>query len=282
MAVALKVYETERRQDKGESNLVIFLPYAWGGDYHNNWRLQEDLAMRTGALIIGAQTPGTGKLHVNRGMRRRLRPGQLQDLANDYAEEVNMYLNALGRPRRLLVGQSGRVALAAHMQLSPSRPFTRVLLRDGVNLNAPQGILEGYRHLRSQPSKGEHSSDSPAPEHKTRAHKALDKLAFLHGLVEVATQGPLLCSEEPTNAVTRLAKDKTTPVYHVTFENGITGAPELQQEFNASLMSVRDLAGGRDHVGQPFVAEMVAGNHADLLNVGLLHRHIQKTLTLAA
>jgi len=282
--VALKkVYPIER--SNLEPDLAIFFPYTWGGDYHNNRKIQEDLSLLTGALVIGAQTPGTGKLYVNRGLRRKLKPGRLQELGDEYAAEVHTFLETLGRPRRLLVGQSGRVALSASMQLSKFRPFTHVLLRDGVNLRAPERVRDGYHRLRNQPSRGQRGistavPDSPAEEHKTVGHKMLDKLARVHGLVEVATQGRLLCSEEPSALVTQLARDAHTPFCHVTFNNGITGSVAQQTLFNTELEQVRRLARGPNQIGAPLLTLQEPGNHADLQHVGLLATHVNITLAL--
>jgi hypothetical protein len=278
VAVAIKVYPTEKSHS--ESDLAIFLPYTWGGDYHNNRQLQEDLSLITGALVIGAQTPGTGTLFVGRKTRKKLQPYRFANLAAEYAAEVSEYLQAEGRPRRLLVAQSGRVALGAHMQLSPSRPFSHVLLRDGVNLMGQLTVVQGYRHLKAQPGKGERRGTYEG-EHKNPAHKVLDKLAMLHGYVEILTQGQTLCSDEPATAVTKLARDATTPMHHVTFANGITGPRDKQQEFNTALGNIRhtSLPLG-DGVPAQLLAQMETGNHADLLHVGLLSTHIDRTLEL--
>ncbi|HSX34564.1 MAG TPA: hypothetical protein VLF62_02885 [Candidatus Saccharimonadales bacterium] len=276
--MALKVYPTEKRN--AEPDLAIFLPYTWGGDYHNNRQLQEDLSLITGALVIGAQTPGTGTLFVGRKTRKKLQPYRFADMAAEYAAEVNEYLAAEGRPRRLLVAQSGRVALGAHMQLSESRPFSHVLLRDGVNLMGQLTVMQGYHHLKAQPGRGERQGVYQG-EHKNTAHKLQDKLAMLHGYVEIITQGQTLCSDESLAAVTKLARDVTTPLHHVTFANGITGPRDKQQEFNTALGDIRhtSLPPG-DGMPAQLLAHMETGNHADLLHVGLLSTHIDRTLEL--
>jgi hypothetical protein len=265
----------------GETELAIFFPYPWGGDRHNNQDILKGVALLTGGLVIGAQTPGTGRLHIDRATRRRLRPGRLADLASDYAGEVNEFLDKNGQTIRLLAAQSGRVALGARMQLSEHRPFTHVLLRDGVNLCAPETLKKGYQRLVSQPPQGEHRHYED--RRKTFRHKMQDRRSAAHRAVEVLTQGKLLCSAESRLAVTALARDITTPLYHLTFEHGITGMPEQQIDFLDEL-GINRVLGMAQCYGEestaPFEAAVLPGNHADLQNPLLLHTHINRALNL--
>ena len=255
----------------GEPELSVLFLYPWGGDRHNNRQLLREISLLTGSLAIGAQTPGTGRVYINRATRRGLRPGRLHEIAADYAGEVREVLDAEGQPKRLLAAQSGRVALGARMQLSPHHPFTHVLLRDGVNLCAPESVIDGFRRLTSQPGEGEHGT---YPERPSLLHKAQDVRSLVHGRVEVLTQGRMLCSTESRLAVEALARDRTTPLYHLTLEHGITGPIEAQREFRATLEALRPEGGA------PLVAKIMPGNHNDLQHPLLFHDDITQTLLL--
>jgi hypothetical protein len=277
---------THERQLGRENDTAIVLPYTWGGDEHNNREMIRDLALLTGSLVIGMQTPGTGTFFVSPKTRAGLQPGKLRGLAEEFAGEVHEHLEKRGRPRRLLVAQSGRVALGARMQTSSYRPFTHVLLRDGVNLCAPETIKQGYYRLTRQDTQPEYAAYKPQ---RTRKHKIQDRLAAGHQLVEVATQGKLLCSTESIEAVQDLARDPTTPLYHLTFTRGICGPVEDQARFVNILMYLRgaaaiaerspDLPEDRPVFMAPLSAQMWPGSHTDLLNPLLLHTHVQYALT---
>jgi hypothetical protein len=279
--MTLKVHE---RQIGQENDVAIVLPYTWGGDEHNNRDLIGDVALLTGSLVIGVQTPGTGTFYVNHRTRKGLQPGNLAGLAEDFAGEVHNHLEKHGLPRRLLVAQSGRVALGARMQTSAHRPFTHVLLRDGVNLMAPESVREGYYRLTHQDPTPEYATYNPR---RTLLHKMQDKIAAGHQMVEVLTQGKLLCSTESMEAVQDLARDTTTPLYHLTFTRGICGSVEDQGRFSLSLAALRVVhgqteAGAADKEGfvAPLTTAVWPANHTDLLNPMLLHTHINYALDL--
>jgi hypothetical protein len=261
---------------KGDTELAIFFPYPWGGERHNNEQLLKEISLLTGGLVLGAQTPGTGRMYIDRATRKRLRPGPFAELAADYAGEVHEFLEASGQPVRLLAAQSGRVALGARMQLSEHRPFTHALLRDGVNLLAPERVRDGVRRLQAQPSEGEHGT--MAEEHKSTTHKLRDTRARWHGRAEILNHAELMCSTESRAAVETLARDIMTPLYHITFANGITGTPGQQGRFNTLLVAMR-AARGQGFMA-PMEAATVPGNHADLQNPLLFHDHILYTLSL--
>lgn len=266
-----------------ETNTVIFFPYTWGGEQHNNRQLLTELALLTGALVIGAQTPGTGRLVVGPRTRTRLQQGwRFTALATEYAEEVDALLRHHGQPHRLLAAQSGRVALGARMQASEFRPFTHVLLRDGVNLCAPESPRSALERLRAQPSGGEHGH---YPERKNIMHRLRDFRARWHGRVEALNHLELMCSEESRYAVEALVReDRFSPITHITYERGITGTPAQQEEFAQHLQVMRQAAvishGGGFHA--PLRATVEPGNHADLLNPRLLHAHVLLALGLPA
>ncbi|HEX7963880.1 MAG TPA: hypothetical protein VF466_04810 [Candidatus Saccharimonadales bacterium] len=267
--MALRVDKYQVRP--GEPELSVLFLYPWGGDRHNNRQLLREISLLTGGLAIGAQTPGTGRIYIDRATRRSLRPGHLHEMADDYAGEVHEMLTAEGQPQRLLAAQSGRVALGARMQLSPHHPFTHVLLRDGVNLCAPESVIDGFRRLTSQPGEGEYGTYT---ERRNLLHKARDVRSLVHGRVEVLTQGRMLCSTESRLAVEALARDRTTPLYHLTFARGITGPVEVQREFRATLEALRP------EDGAPLMAKVLVGNHNDLQHPLLFHDDITQTLLL--
>jgi hypothetical protein len=280
MALQVNPYQLNRK----ETDLAIFFPYPWGGERHNNEQLLKEISLLTGALVIGAQTPGTGRIYIDRATRRGLKPAGVEALAADYAGEVNAYLESEGRPRRLLAAQSGRVLLGALMQLSEHRPFTEVVLRDGTNLCAPETVRHGIERLLSQPGEGEHTPYGLGP--KNTMHKLRDVRARWHGRVEMLTQARLQCSTKGAQAVTALARDATTPLYHVTFEHGICGTPEQQAEFNKLLTASRLAWLTREDAADTLGAytsiavEVAKGNHADLQNPLILHDHINTVLNL--
>jgi hypothetical protein len=257
-------------------DMVTTFLYPWGGERHNNKEILSEVVALTGGVALGLQTPGTGRVFVSHSTLKRLRPGKLGGLAEDYAGDVKEYLDGLGIRTRVLAAQSGRVALGARMQLSSHRPFTHVLLRDGVNLRAPEKIGEGYQQLTHQRPAQFPTHDEP----KSVWHKILDGRAQVRGLIEVFNQAQLLCSTESMDAVRGLAIDPTTPVLHITFEDGICGSPQQQQDFNSALLAIR--AEHSDQSSAPLRAHMYPGAHGDLQNTFLLAEHIRDVVGLSA
>ncbi|HSW98453.1 MAG TPA: hypothetical protein VLF71_01300 [Candidatus Saccharimonadales bacterium] len=253
------------------NDIAVVFPYPHGGEPHNNQEFLRGVALLTGGLAVGLQTPGTGKMYIDRATRARLRPGRLHELAAEHAYDVKQVLDSEGRSARVLVAHSGRVALGARMQTSPARPFTGVVLRDGTNLCAPEPVRQGYRRLTHQaPARFTSYGD----DYKPLLHRLRDKRARLHGYVEVVNQGRLLCSEESIDAVQALAADPTTPLLHMTFEEGICGPVPDQYLFACHLRGIRADA-ATPEARAPLIAQVVPGAHGDLQNHGLLDSQIR-------
>jgi hypothetical protein len=261
---------------------AVFVPYSWGGETHNNEALLRDVALRTGALLIGAQTPGTGRMYIDRATRKALRPGDpFAAMAEDYAYQVTELLDGIGMPTRVLAANSGRVALGARMQTTDAQPFTHALLRDGVILHPPANLPAALKLMGSQPAEGELKAGRLEEGPKTPEHVRRDKTARRHGIVEAIAQRHIVTSTEPIEAVEHLARSSgSTPVLHLTFARGIAGTEEEQHRFARHLEEIRaDTPGG---LVTRLVAEVVPGNHADLLNPALFAEHIERTVALSA
>ena len=273
MALKIDRYEVPGR-DSGNNLTVTFL-YPHGAGTHSNRDLLRGTALLTGGLVLGVQTPGTGRVYIDRATRARLQHGRLADLAADHAAAVHDYLLSEGRSTNILVAHSGRVALGARMQCSPSHPFSHVIVGDGSNLCAPESVRDGYARLTGQkPAQFTHYT-----EHKTLGHRLRDRRARLHGILEVVYQGPMLCSTESVDAVTDLAADPTTPVLHFTLTNGICGSPKRQREFALHLEAVRHGAVTGEHQA-PLRARILPGGHGDLQNSLLLDDHLAQVQAL--
>lgn len=269
--MALKV---DRYQIGVETDISVFFPYPWGGNERTHRQLLKELSLLTGALVIGAHAPGTGNIFSSTRLRRRLQSERsLGGICDDYAAEVDSILESTGRSVRLLVAQSGQANLGARMQTGRAKPFTHVLLRDGVNLSSSLTPRAYKKRLLQQPPNSEQTNyDDPG---RTRNPLRIAS-NYVRMRAELSAYARTSASDSGRLAALELARDTLLPFTNVTFIGGITDSPEQQHDFANSLAIARHAAhtAQSTNIVAPLNTLIEPGNQADLQNPILLHDHV--------
>lgn len=222
----------------GEATTVVYAPRPWAGSPRNSTARFNALADLTGFVIVTTQLVGTGKVLIDRATRRSLRRGAIDDLV---AEEA-IYAQGVTKdyPVRIGMGDSARATWIARMQTSEHPPFSHVLVRDGINTYAPEGLLQGAtRLLRRAGSRGETGPGAVPADPQTKAERLY---VMACGAAEIINHGPLMCSTTGMEAMFELARQADTPVHSVVLGHGVSGSAVAVQSLNVALARERSHA----------------------------------------
>jgi hypothetical protein len=256
---------------------AVFAPFSFAGNEANSAARYDEIARLTGMDVWTAHSSGTGKIYIDRATRRSLRPGKLRDITDDYAQEVGTML--AGYAVRLGMGDSGRGVWIATMQQASAKPFSHVLIRDGVNLYAPEPVTTGARRLF------EHGGDMgdvrQLAQIETPYTLQTASHTFLCGISEAITHRKLMCGLDSVQAVLNVANDPSIPFHNVGLEYGIGGSPQAVRSYNQVLETTRELASLANLGAAPLLASYEKGwGHGALMDPAAAAGHVEQTVTL--
>jgi len=282
MPTKYKFHRPNGNVSRRRSETVINAPYTWAGNEYNSDARYDAIAQHTGCIVLASHAAGTGKVYIDSATRRSLRPGRLHELA---AEEAAFFERATqGRfSTRIGLGDSGRATWVAAMQLSQPnghRPFTHVLTRDGVNLEAPQATWRAVqRVIKGSNSRGETRHPATAPKQE------IGKLAMAYtGLCaasEIIVNRRLLASDASRKVHLDLAQQIETPYMNVMLGHGLSGSAAKAQQFNYQLARERLQASDGGVLPATLLPVYEAAwGHNNLMDPDLLAGHIKQLIDL--
>lgn len=274
------------------TGVAIFAPRPLGGDVHNTDGRYDYIAQQTGHTIFAAYRPISMRM-----LTRAVRSSQTSahraasiyaKIATRAAEELSTYRDFVDWPIRIGWGDSASGLFVALMQRSWPRPFDGLLLRESINLHAPEPIDAGIQRITNQPEATQ-PWDTDALRHvvafqanapESTYDKARRLLSPQLRKLDFAALGSVMCgTQKSVDVVEELAADPDTALRYVGFTRGITGPREAIIEFGPYLEGLRTNALPLNARSDPasISANAIIGTHADLLNPSLAIVHIEQT-----
>lgn len=216
---------------------VVYAPYPWAANESNAYHRYEAIAERSGFDVVVGHVPGTGRVIIDRATRRSLRPanfGDFIELTTSHAEAVAKAVGSYAV--RIGLGDSARGVWISTMQLSEARPFTHVLIRDGINLTG-QRLLRGLsRGIHSGSSLGDTTIDVLVRPPQSAAQNLRNGACALS---EAWSWRRVLGSAMGMEAAERLAGNVSIPFHSIALGYGIGGSAEQAVAFNTKLKGIR-------------------------------------------
>lgn len=301
------------------TGVVIFAPRPLNGDVYKTDGQYDYIAQKTGHTILAAYRPIRMPMIIDGVRHRALLPRTSDEIVDSEAplsqesiaaaqlaakrlrihaeaatsltEELCSYKDFMDRPVRLGWGDSASGFLIALMQKNWLRPFHGVLLRESVNLHAPEQIEAGIQRILTQAGPTETWKPGAAQHVKTFQQHAPEGVydrvrRFLSPQLrklEFAAFGSIMCTTPASvNLAEDLAADPDVAFRYVGFTRGITGTRDQVMEFGPYLESLRTEALSlAPPLSRPqIVANAQAGTHEDLLNPSIAIIHIRETTGL--
>lgn len=288
----IHLHEADVAGNNPYEGVLVVTQYPFGGKDVNSGARYLQTANLLGVDILAMQATGTGHRAARPDGWLSTRPKRFLGMcAMDY-KQVLPYIE--GYDTVVGWGDSGRGANIMGMQLE-CNAFDRLLIRDGVNLKAPQYRRDGWRDFVSYQRTGER--DKPVDTADVPMASRLDRMALPRrlattiaigaaSLLEAANYTEQLRSTYTKSAAEILAIDTSLPMRVVSLTHSFTGSPEQAEIFNTDLVSRREKAFDRqrdDPVARQaeLVATLEPGYHSDLLRPQLAAEHLHQALLLA-
>jgi len=269
---------------RADTLAVAFFP--WGGNDSNSADRYREVAKQSAATglagvdVATLSAPGTGKVFIDRASRRYLKPGRFQytnDLfASSLAHYTQYYRYVIGW------GDSARAIDVVGMALAERSPFDAVLLRDGINLHAPESAWNGLKRAYTQGGRRLENDFDPAPiQEQTRSQKLYSKACALS---EAITHAGLLASRHGVQLAYDLARQPDIPAHIVTLEHGICGDEAGSVRFGDRLLEMRqdvvDRCAPHERTEAILVSHMPGWAHGNLMDPMGAVEHLWSTRDL--
>lgn len=263
---------------------MAITPYSFNGHPFNSAAMYQTVARLSGIDLIGFPRLGTGdevKDMSIRAIQEKMQPESLPDMCEGLAEQLEPYLKDYDHTISF-ANSTGHYTMAP-LVLSGFVHFDAALIRDGINLKAPQAPVLGELNYLSYQLFTEKNRPFPKSEPLDDVNDMLRSLGEPPSkfetaksvIKEVLGHSALWRSEYGIDATEEMVKIPHLPLHIIGFGNTFTGTRQDFTDF------IRNIVEHRSTQRAPIVCCMQSQlYHSDLLVPSIAVEHLTQTAAM--